>query len=305
MTFSVTILGSNSAAPASERFPSAQLINIQDNLFLVDCGEGTQMQLRRYKIKYQRINHVFISHLHGDHYLGLMGLIFTYHLLNRKNELHIHAPVELQNIINLQLKAGDSRLVYPLIFHPIEPESNCVIFENEILSVQSIPLVHRVPVSGFIFREKPRLRNINIDALAGEKPVRADFESIRRGEDFINPDGKVYKNSDITFAPIPLRSYAYCTDTLSVFESWRELNNIDLLYFETTFKHDLKEVAEEKYHSTTIQAATIAKDANVKKLIIGHFSGRYDNEYLPSFAEEAQTIFPNTFLALEGSTFDV
>lgn len=305
MVFSVIILGSNSAAPASDRFPTSQLINIHDNLILLDCGEGTQLQLRKYKLKSQRINHIFISHLHGDHYLGLMGLIFTFHLLNRVNELHVFAPSELEQIINLQLKAADCRLVYKLIFHKIEPDTNSIIFENDIFSVQAFPLIHRIPTSGFIFREKLGLRNINIEALSGEHLLHDDFVRIRNGEDYINPSGKVYRNSDITFPPPHPRSYAYCTDTLSEFPSVNYIENVDLLYFETTFKNEMLQTAIDKYHSTTTQAATVAKNNNVKKLIIGHFSGRYDNNELDSFADEARSVFPNTFLATEGSKFEI
>ncbi len=305
MTFSVTILGSNSAAPASKRFPSSQVVNVQDYLFLVDCGEGTQMQLRKYKIKFQRINHIFISHLHGDHYLGLMGLLFTYHLLNREKELHIYAQEALLQIINIQLEAANCRLVYPLVFHKIDAAEHKIILDNEILTVETIPLKHTIPTCGFLFREKKHLRNINIDTLQNEVLEHSDFERIKRGEGFINSKGKVFKNKDITFDPPHPRSYAYCSDT-SYYEPVIELiKDIDLLYYETTFKNDLSEIAAEKLHTTSVQAATIAKKADAKKLIIGHFSARYEDDELLAFIDEAATVFPNTELALEGIVFKI
>ena len=214
MTFSVTILGSNSAAPATNRYPSSQVVNVLDELFLVDCGEGTQMQIRKYKIKFQKINHIFISHLHGDHYLGLMGLIFTYHLLSRENPLHIYASGELEKLITLQLKVSNCKLVYPLVFHKLNHKSSELLYEDEKLTVESIPLKHSIPTSGFLFREKKRLRNINIEALKDENVDYHEFENIKRGADYINPQGKVYKNEEITLPPHPVRTYAYCSDTL-------------------------------------------------------------------------------------------
>jgi ribonuclease Z len=305
MTFTVTILGSNSAAPATSRYPSSQVINVQDELFLVDCGEGTQMQIRKYKIKFQKINHIFISHLHGDHYLGLMGLIFTYHLLNRENPLHIYANKELEKLITLQLKVSNCRLVYPLVFHKLNEKSSELLYEDEKLTVESIPLKHSIPTSGFLFREKERLRNIKIEALKGENVDYHEFEKIKRGADYINPQGKLYKNEEITFPPPPARAYAYCSDTEYDESIIRYIKGADLLYFEATFKQDKAEVAMEKQHSTTHDAGNIALKAEVKKLLTGHFSARYEDEELGSLLEETRSIFANTELAIEGLTFDV
>jgi len=298
-------LGSNSAAPATNRYPSSQVVNVSDELSLVDCGEGTQMQMRKYKIKFQKINHIFISHLHGDHYLGLMGLIFTYHLLSRENPLHIYATAELEKLITLQLKVSNCRLVYPLVFHKLNHKSSELLYEDENLTVESIPLKHSIPTSGFLFREKKRLRNINIEALKGENVDYHEFEKIKRGADYINAQGKVFKNEDITFPPPPVRAYAYCSDTEYDENIIRYIRGADLLYFEATFKQDKAEVAKEKQHSTTHDAGNIALKAEVKKLLIGHFSARYEDEELDSLLEEAKSIFPDTELAIEGKTFNV
>ena len=305
MVFSVTILGSNSAAPASNRFPSSQLVNVQDELFLVDCGEGTQMQLRKYKLRFQKINNIFISHLHGDHYLGLMGFLFSLHLLNREKALHVYATKELKFVIDLQLEVSNCRLVYPLIFHEINHKKREIIFEDEKLTVENIQLKHSVPTSGFLFREKPRLRNINMDVLINEKLEHNDFEKIKRGEDYINPDGKIYKNKDITTEPPLPRSYAYCSDTKYDESIVENIKATELLYCEATFKKELSSIALEKQHCTTVDAANMALEGKVKKLIIGHFSARYDDEDLESLAEEARAIFPNTELAREGTVFNL
>ncbi len=305
MKFSVTILGSNSAAPATNRFPSSQVVNVLDELFLVDCGEGTQMQMRKYRIKFQKINHIFISHLHGDHYLGLMGLIFTYHLLSRQNPLHIYATEDLEQLIALHLKVSNCRLVYSLVFHKINHKSSGLLYEDDKLTVESIPLKHSIPTSGFLFREKKRPRNINIEALKDENVDYHEFENIKKGADYINPQGKTYKNEDITFPPHPARAYAYCSDTSYDENIIMHIKDIDLLYYEATFNKDKAENAREKQHSTTIDAGNIALKANVKKLLIGHFSARYEDEELPTLLEETRSIFPNTELAIEGKTFDI
>ena len=305
MTFSVTILGSNSAAPATNRFPSSQVVNVQDELFLVDCGEGTQMQLRKYKIRFQKINHIFISHLHGDHYLGLMGLLFTLHLLNREKILHIYGTKELEDLINLNLKVSNCRLVYPLKFHAIDHNAFEIIFEDEKLFVKNIPLKHSVPTSGFLFIEKKRLRNIRNETLYGEKPEHSDYENIKNGLDYINPSGKIYMNKDITIDPPETRSYAYCSDTMYYDKIIENINGTDLLYCETTFRTSMADIAIAKQHCTTIDAANIAKEANVKKLIIGHFSARYEDDELNELLEESRSIFPNTELAVEGTIFNL
>lgn len=260
MTFSVTILGSNSAIPTLSRNPSAQLLNVNERFFLIDCAEGTQLQLRKYKIHFQRIKHVMISHLHGDHYFGLIGFLTSLHLLGRKEEMHLYAPAQLEEIIRIQLEASDTRLIYPLIFHPLVSSEMELIFEDDRLTVHSFPLLHSIPTCGFIFREKIKVR-------------------------------KVEKK----------RCYAYCSDTAYDERIIPVVDGVDLLYHEATFMHDKAAAAAEKMHATTIEAATIAQKSHVKKLLIGHYSARYDN--LLPLLEETRRVFPDSFLAEDGATF--
>jgi len=301
MIFKITILGSNSAIPTIKRNPTAQLINHNERLFLVDCAEGTQVQLRKYRIRIQRIGHIFISHLHGDHFFGLIGLISSMHLLGRKKELHVFGPKELEDIINIQLKASQTELVFPLHFHSIDQENSEKIFENERLEIYTIPLNHRIPTSGFLFKEKPGKRKLKKDVVKTLDIPVEEFSRIKDGADFTDKSGKLYKNTALTDDPAELRSYAYCSDT-SYFEPVIPMiQDVDLLYHETTFMHDKADVAAEKFHSTTVEAATIAKKANVKKLIIGHFSTRYDDPGL--LLTETREVFENTELASEGKSF--
>ncbi|MBE0647946.1 MAG: ribonuclease Z [Bacteroidales bacterium] len=262
MTFSVTILGSNSAIPTLSRNPSAHLVNLNERIFLVDCAEGTQLQLRKYKIHFQRIKHIMISHLHGDHYFGLIGLLTSLHLLGRKDELHLYAPAGLEEIIQLQLDVSTTTLNYPLLFHPLVSGRLEPVFEDERLTVHSFPLLHSIPTFGFVFREKIKVRKI------AEK-----------------------------------RSYAYCSDTAYDERIIPFVSGVDLLYHETTFMQDRAASAADKLHSTTIEAATIARKSKVKKLLIGHFSARYDD--LIPLLEEARSVFPETFLAEDGATMHV
>jgi len=303
MTFSITILGSNSAIPTLLRNPSAQLLNVNERLFLIDCAEGTQLQFRKYKIKYQKINHIFISHLHGDHYFGLIGLLFTYHLLGRRNELHIYAAKEIEQIINIQLEASRGRLQFPVIYHPLEPEKSELIIDDNLLTVRSFPLKHRIPTWGFIFKEKKKPRNIKKEIIEQEEIPFASIKKIKLGNNYINPEGKVFKNTDITIAPQPQRSYAYCSDTAYHEQVIPFITGIDMLYHEATFMENMSETATEKYHSTAKQAANIARKAKVKKLLIGHFSARYDDPI--SLLDEAKTVFENCELANDGSVFEI
>jgi ribonuclease Z len=280
-------------------------VNFQDELFLLDCGEATQMQMRKYNIKFQRINHIFITHLHGDHYLGIMGLLFTYHLLGREKTLHIYASPGLRDIINLQIHLSGCSLVYPIQFHPLNHSLSEKIFENDKIIVETIPMIHRIPTSGFIFREKQKLKNIRIEALADENPSHDDFENIRRGADFISPNGKIYPNDDITVNPPPSRSFSHCSDTLFSDSLVKYIKNSDLLYCEATFSKDKADKASEKFHCTTEDAAMLAKIADARRLIIGHFSARYEDIDLNSLLLESKNIFPNTELAIEGSVFNL
>jgi ribonuclease Z len=273
MTFSVTILGSSSAIPTLTRNPSAHLLNVNERFFLIDCAEGTQLQIRKFHIRFQRIQRIFISHLHGDHFFGLIGLVNTLHLLGRKEELHLYGPPLLKEIIDLQLQASTTTLNYPLFFHPLIFTGLEKIFEDEKITVHSFPLVHSVPTCGFLFTEKKKPRKIR-----KEKEIVAKLE-------------------------IPARSYAYCSDTAYTEDIIPFIKNCNLLYHETTFMNDRAESAREKLHSTTKDAATLALKANVSKLIIGHFSARYD--VLEPLLEEARSVFPNTILAEDGLKIEI
>lgn len=303
MVFKVIILGSNSAIPILKRSTTAQIVNHNERFFLVDCGEGTQLQLRRYRLKMQRINHILISHLHGDHFFGLVGLVSSMHLLGRKKDLHVYGPSQLKEIIDLQLDVSETTLAYKLIFHPINPEVSEQIYEDENLIIRTIPMNHSIPTSGFLFQEKAgkrRLRKRIIKTL--DIPVE-EFLKIKEGADFTDQNGKVYKNSDITEEPNIPRTYAYCSDT-----SYHEpiipfIKGVDLLYHETTFMADRAKAAADKLHSTTIEAGTIAKKAGVKKLIIGHYSTRY--EYPEDLLEETKSVFPDSEAGIDGGIFEV
>jgi ribonuclease Z len=301
--FEVTILGSSSATPTSKRNPSAQLLNLADRYFLIDCGEGTQMQLRRYKIKFQRIAHIMISHLHGDHYYGLMGLLSSMHLLGRSTDLHLYGPSALKEIIDLQYKYSDTRLHYNLIFHPITPDKPALIFEDEKLTVHTIILNHRIACTGFLFREKEKPRRVSKESIDRYHIPYSELGAIKQGRDFISKNGEKISNEIITGGPQPVCAYAYCSDTCFDDYVIDQVRAVDLLYHEATFMDDLQARARETYHSTTKQAALVAIRANVKKLMIGHFSARYSD--LEVLLREAQTVFPNTILALEGEKYQV
>ncbi len=303
MTFSVTILGSGSAIPIANRHLSAQILNVNERLFLIDCGEGTQLQLRKYNIKFQRINNIFISHLHGDHYFGLICLLNTMHLLGRTNELHLYAFSELKQIIDIQLKASNTKLSYPLIFHSLKCDVSKIIFEDDRLSVKTIILNHGIPDCGFLFKEKKHERNIKKDVLNEINIPFTEFSKIKNGEDYIDDNGKVYKNAVLTIEPPKPRSYAYCSDTKYFEPIVEQIKNVDLLYHEATFMEDKKINAEQRFHSTAKQSAEIAKKANANKLVIGHFSARYKD--LNLLLKEAKSIFSNTFLAEDGKKFDI
>ena len=301
MTFSLTVLGCSSAIPTLTRNASAHLLNVNERLFLIDCGEGTQVQLRRYHSYIQRLKHIFISHLHGDHYYGLIGLLTTLHLLGRREEMHIYAHSMLEEIINIQLKASQTVLLYPLHFHYLQEDKSDLIHEDTSLTVHSFPVVHSIPTCGFIFREKIQARKIRrevIDKL--EIPV-SELQKIKQGADYTDPAGEVYKNSILTIDPPEPRSFGYCADTLYSETIIPYIQNCDLLYHEATFRQDMADVAREKWHSTTIEAASIAQKGDVKKLVIGHYSARYDD--LQPLLEEARTVFPETYPAQDGSKF--
>ena len=302
--FSILILGSASAAPTLARNPSAQLININEQYYLVDCGEGTQNRLRQHKIKFQRLNHIFISHLHGDPYLGLLGLLQTMSLLGRTLPLNLYGPKQLKELVDMNLAYSHSTLKYPLIFHETQTNQSEVLFENEHLTISTIILDHRVPCTGFLFKEKPKPRKINPKAIKRYEIPKYAMDNLKRGLDFSFPDkNEVIKNELLTLNPDESYSYAYCSDTKFNERIVPQLKDIDILYHEATFLHRDEKRAEATYHSTAKQAATIAKQANAKLLIIGHFSNRYKD--LNVLLDEAKTIFANTQLAQDDAVFEM
>jgi len=303
MSFTVTILGSGAAIPTGERNPTAQVVKVRNRTLLLDCGEGTQVQLRKAGLRIQKINYIFISHLHGDHYFGLIGLINTMHILGRKDALHIFAIEPLKRLIDLQLELSNTTLVYPLVFHPIDPEINRTIYEDEQISVSTIPMNHRVPTCGFLIQEKSGLRRIRKDFARSVKVPVEYYERIRRGEDFTDENGKHYPNHSITDESTAPKSYAYCTDTAYHEPVIPIIRDCDLLYHEATFMEDKSADAKAKFHTTAREAATIALKSNAKKLVIGHFSARYKDS--DGLLREAQEVFPETMIAEEGKTFQV
>lgn len=299
--FAVTILGNNSALPAYDRHPTSQVVTIDDQLLLIDCGEGTQMQLSRYKIKRGKLNNIFISHLHGDHYFGLIGLITSMGLLGREQPLHLYAPAGLDAIIKLQLEVAFTTLPYELVFHPLTGEE--VILDHPKFSVECFSTRHRIPCWGFIIREKKLPRKIHKEkAIAFEIPA-AYYQSLKHGYDYTRKDGQVVFNDQVTIPNTPPRSYAFCADTVYDERLAEITQNVTLLYHEATYLKDLEERAAARFHSTTVQAATIALKANAHRLLLGHFSSKY--EELQDYLTEASAIFPKTQLAIEGVTFIV
>jgi ribonuclease Z len=303
LLFEVKILGSCSASPVYNRHPSAQLLNIDQHFFLIDCGESTQFQLNRYKVKFNKIDHIFISHLHGDHYLGLIGLISSMHLHGRIKDLDLYGPPGLDEIITVQMRYSETFLKYKINFHELDTEKQKTIIETKTITVETVPLLHRVKCCGFLFKEKPKKRRINKEMLPANILLQ-EIALLRNGEDIFDENGRLkYKNEEVTLPPKKNRSFAYCADTIYTETFLEQIKGIDLLYHESTFQKDLVLRAKETYHSTAEEAATIALKAGVKKLIIGHFSSRYKD--LQPLLVEARETFPNTFLAIEGETFSI
>jgi ribonuclease Z len=303
VSFTITILGSSGALPAHGRFPSSQLIEIQSRYFLVDCGEGAQMQLKRYELNLHRINHIFISHLHGDHFLGLMGLLFSMHLNKRTTELHVYGHKGLDEIITVQLRYSKSALLYPIKFHVIEPNTESIIYEDEKVTVITIPLLHKIHCSGFLFREKEKPRRIDKEKLPDNLSLQ-QLAGLKSGHDVTDDNGSVlFKNTDITLSPKKSRSYAYCSDTDYHPVIINQIKNVDILYHEATFAEEDVVKARETKHSTAAEAGLIASKAEVSKLLLGHFSARYKD--LTILQKEAQRHFQHTELAIEGETFTI
>jgi len=303
MTFEVTVLGSNSALPVHGRHPTSQVINIYDHHFLVDCGEGTQIQFGKYDVKFGKINHIFISHLHGDHYFGLIGLLTSYSLNHRETPMTIFAPPGLKDILQIHFDYTNSSLSFPVNYIEIKPINGQLIFENEFMEVTTVEMIHRLPCCGFVFKEKLRDRNIIADKIEEFNIPYSEIPKIKKGADFVTESGKVIENASLTIAPPKPRIYAFCTDTAYNEEIIPHISGAELLYHEATFSKDQEERAKETYHSTSLQAALIAKKANVKKLIIGHYSARFKNNELHLLKDEALTVFPNADLAIEGTTY--
>jgi len=299
--FALTILGNNSAVPAYDRNPTAQVLQTPEEAYLIDCGEGTQMQFARYKVRRSRIHRILISHLHGDHYFGLVGLLNSMSLLGRTQELHVHAPAPLEEIIQLQLNVAGAILNYPLHFHAIHEEG--LIADDKKLSIHSFSVKHRIECWGFLFREKKNLRRIDPERARIYEIPAAYYPQLQQGHDYVNKKGTIVPNEEVTTAaPIP-RSYAYCADTIYDEGLVEKVKGVDLLYHETTYLKDLHERAADRFHSTTVQAADIARKAGVKKLLIGHFSSKY--ELLDEFLREASEVFEQTELALEGTCYKI
>lgn len=297
----LNILGCYAATPRSFTNPTSQVLEMKNELFLIDCGEGTQVQLRRNKIKFSKIKHIFISHLHGDHCYGLVGLISTFRLLNRENELHVYGPKGIKEIITLQLKLSNSWTNYPLYFHELESKEPQVIYEDEKLSVETIPLIHRIYTNGFLFKEKPGDRKLLIDKAVSYNIDVSLFKSIKKGKDVTSESGELIPNHLVTADPEPTKSYAYCSDTAFNQKMIPQITGATVLYHESTFLEDKAQLAFPTKHSTAKEAAQIAKEAGVKQLILGHYSTRYANINL--FREEATTIFPEVDLADDGKVF--
>lgn len=297
----VTILGNNSAVPAFDRHPTSQVVTLNGDNFLVDCGEGTQIQMINYKIRRSRISHIFISHLHGDHYFGLVGLLNSFSLLSHQQELHVFGPSPLKEIIEIQLNVAETRLCYPLHFHTISGAATLI--DNEKIEIKCFPTQHRIECYGFSFREKRKPRRLIIESVKQNNIPLHFYEKLRDGEDFITTAGEVIKNEWLTEKAPSGKSYAFCADTRYNESMIEHIRGIDMIYHETTYLDALRERAEERFHSTTRQAALIAQKAGVKKLLIGHFSSKYDT--LEEFEKEAKEVFENTELAVEGVSYRV
>ena len=298
----ITILGCYAATPRTFSNPTSQVLEIKNKTFLIDCAEGTQVQLRKSNVKFTKISHIFISHLHGDHFYGLVGLISTFMLLNRINDLHIYGPKGIKEIILLQLKFSNSYTGYDLYFHELEAKTSQTIFEDEDVLVKTIPLEHRIYTNGYLFQEKNTQRKVNIEKVEEYNIDKVYFNKIKNGGDVTLDNGQIITNAELSFPPQSNKSYAFCSDTKYSESIISIINEVDVLYHESTFLESEALLAEKTMHSTAIQAATIALKANVKNLILGHFSTRYNSIQL--FQDEAQTVFKNTTIAQDGKTFE-
>ena len=299
----LTILGSSSALPTSERYPSAHVLNVHERFFLIDCGEGTQMQLRKNRIRFSRINHIFISHLHGDHVFGLYGLLSTLSLMGRKNPLSLYAPENYRMILAGHLQDFDINLGYEIDFVPLAKSGASVILDDKYLTVESFPLLHRIPAFGFLFREKTADRNVIRDCISRYAIPTVRIPAIKKGSDFVTQEGIVIPNRELTTDPPEPLSYAYCSDTRYFPGLPAFVKDVSLLYHEATFDGKLAELAKITGHSTTLDAARVAVEARARCLVIGHFSARYRST--APLVEEARSVFPNTIAAVDGKSYDI
>lgn len=301
--FRVHILGCGSALPTLKHNASSQVVEIREKLFMIDCGEGTQMQLRKSRIRFTKISCVFISHLHGDHCFGLIGMISTFGMLGRTATLRVYGPKELGSVLDSQIKTFCQGLEFQVEFHAVDTTKKAVIYEDRSLTVESIPLRHRMPTCGFLFREKPTLPHIKRDMIDFYHVPVSQINNIKLGASWTTPDGDVVDNSRFVEPADPPRSYAYCSDTKYIPELHHLIDGVDTLYHESTYASDNADRARKYHHSTAQDAASVARDAHVGKLLLGHYSARYNDESV--ILREAQEIFPNSFLTNEGMVFDV
>jgi ribonuclease Z len=300
----LTILGCHSATPRVNAFPTSQYLEINNNHFLVDCGEGTQRQMRKYKVGFSKIHHIFISHLHGDHFYGLVGLLSTYGILSREKDMHIFGPKGIKNATLQMLKISESHAKFKMIFHELSSKESELIYEDDRVSVHTIPLTHRVYTNGYLFTEKEKARKLNMLNISGYPEIdKADFLNIKAGRAVTLSSGEVIPNTELTIDPIKPASFAFCSDTSYKPNIVPIIKNVDLLYHEATFLDDRQDLAKKTKHSTSIEAAQIAKDSNAGQLVIGHYSGRYPDTSL--FQKEAETVFENVSLAKPGAIFTV
>jgi ribonuclease Z len=304
MSIQLTVLGCHSATPRLNSHPTAQYLEINNRHFLIDCGEGTQRQMRKYKVGFSKINHIFISHLHGDHFFGLIGLISTYGILNREKPLVVFGPKGIKEVTLLQLKLSKSHVKYDLVFHELSATKSELIFEDDKVSVRTIPLKHRVYTNGYLFTEKEKPRKLHMQNISNYQEIdRSQYHNIKAGKDIFLDTGEVIPNAELTIDPEKPKSYAFCSDTVYKPDIIPIIKNADLLYHEATFLADREDLAKKTKHSTSKQAAQIALEANVKQLIVGHYSGRYKDISL--FKKEANEIFENVELAEAGKVFSV
>lgn len=304
MSIRLTILGCHSATPRVNAFPTSQYLEINNNHFLIDCGEGTQRQMRKYKVGFSKINHIFISHLHGDHFYGLVGLLSTYGILSREKELHIYGPKGIKKATLLMLKISESHAKFTMVFHELSSNESELIFENDSVSVRTIPLHHRVYTNGYLFIEKEKPRRLHMLNISGYPEIdKADYLNIKAGKDIVLANGELVLNKSLTTNPPKPLSFAFCSDTCYKPDIVPIIKNVDLLYHEATFLNDRADLAKKTKHATSIEAAQIAKEASVKQLIIGHYSGRYKD--ISVFKKEAETVFTKVALAEPGKVFSI